>query len=92
MRAVRVSLVAVLVAGGFAAIVAGASPAGAAVTAAGGYVSVSPARLLDTRDGTGAAAAGALGSNGQLTLQITGRGGVPAGAGSIVRPSLSTSP
>ncbi|GAB4065590.1 hypothetical protein GCM10028777_15460 [Angustibacter speluncae] len=43
------------------------------VTAPGGLTAVDPARLLDTRDGTGAVPA-----MGTLVLQVTGRGGVPA--------------
>ena len=49
----------------------------------GRFVSLDPARILDTRDGTGGAAR--LGPGASLDLQVTGRGGVPAsGAGVAV--------
>jgi trimeric autotransporter adhesin len=53
------------------------------------YKPLNPARLLDTRaDGTtvdGAQqAAGAVGADSTTTLQVTGRGGVPADATSVV--------
>ncbi len=57
-----------------------ASPASvsAQASAGGQFVPLAPARILDTRSGNGAAAA-PLGPNGQLDLQVAGRGGVPAG-------------
>jgi hypothetical protein len=45
---------------------------------AGTYKPLVPARILDTRDGTGGVAASPLGSGGTLNVQIAGRGGVPA--------------
>ena len=50
------------------------------------YFPTSPARILDTRDGTGVPGghSGHLGSPATLTLQVTGRGGVPAGATAVV--------
>ncbi|MDQ4088705.1 MAG: hypothetical protein M3163_00120 [Actinomycetota bacterium] len=49
----------------------------------GRFVSLEPARILDTRDGTGGAAR--LGPGASLDLQVTGRGGVPdSGAGVAV--------
>jgi hypothetical protein len=39
---------------------------------------LTPARILDTRDGTGGVAAAALGPGSALDVQIAGRGGVPA--------------
>lgn len=42
-----------------------------------GYVPVMPGRILDTRIGLGAPVA-ALGPNSTLSLQVTGRGGVPS--------------
>src|SRR5207245_4650075 len=52
-----------------------AAPAGNA----GGYVAVSPARITDTRAGSGQANAGsALGAGSTLSVQVTGAGGVPA--------------
>ncbi|HZE48048.1 MAG TPA: hypothetical protein VE074_00725, partial [Jatrophihabitantaceae bacterium] len=72
-----------LVAAGFALVLNG-SPASAAASAPGSFTSLKPDRLLDTRNGTGAAqhpvAAGA-----SVILQVAGRGGVPAsGAGAVV--------
>ncbi|WP_158702253.1 hypothetical protein [Kitasatospora sp. MMS16-BH015] len=48
-------------------------------TAGSGYVSTTPTRLLDTRNGTGAAKA-PLTNGRPIELQVAGRGGVPAGA------------
>jgi hypothetical protein len=51
-----------------------------------------PTRLLDTRTGTGAPKA-AVGPNGTLTLQITGRGGIPAsGVSAVVLNVTAVSP
>ena len=50
------------------------------------FTSVTPERILDTRNGVGALAGrvGALdGSATALELQVTGRGGVPAGASAV---------
>ena len=62
-------------------------PAGAAsavtVTTAGGFTSLAPSRLLDTRSGVGAASA-AVAPGGTVHLQVTGQGGVPATAVSAV--------
>jgi hypothetical protein len=56
----------------------------ASSAAAGRYVAAGPARILDTRNGTGAAV-GKLPDNGTITLQVTGRGGVPdAGASAVI--------
>jgi hypothetical protein len=49
----------------------------------GGLVSLAPARLLDTRIGNGAPV-GAVGPGGVVSLQVTGRGGVPASGVSAV--------
>ena len=46
-------------------------------TSSGSYVALNPARLLDTRYGIGAPAA-PVRTNGTVSLQVTGRGGVPA--------------
>ncbi len=52
--------------------------------AAGLFNAVVPARLLDTRDGTGALRAPVAGGS-FVSLQITGRGGVPSsGVGAVV--------
>ena len=47
------------------------------VTDAGGFASLTPSRLLDTRSGVGAPAA-AVPAGGSVDLQVLGRGGVPA--------------
>jgi outer membrane protein assembly factor BamB len=49
----------------------------------GGYRSLQPARLLDTRTGLGAPQA-KVGPGASLALQVTGRGGVPAAGVSAV--------
>ena len=49
----------------------------------GGYRSLQPARLLDTRAGLGAPLA-KVGAGGSVALQVTGRGGVPAAGVSAV--------
>ena len=43
---------------------------------AGAFVSLAPARILDTRTGLGAT--GPVAAQGTVTLQVTGNGGVPA--------------
>jgi von Willebrand factor type A domain/Bacterial TSP3 repeat len=63
--------------------VAGYYTGGAAVTA-GAYGSLVPGRLLDTRDGTGAAQAVPVAPYGAVDLRVTGSGGVPAGASAVV--------
>jgi hypothetical protein len=45
---------------------------------------LTPARILDTRDGTGGIPAAALGPSAALDVQIAGRGGVPAAGISAV--------
>jgi alpha-tubulin suppressor-like RCC1 family protein len=47
----------------------------------GSYHAVSPARLLDTRSANGLS--GAFSANTARTFQVTGRGGVPAGATAV---------
>ena len=47
-------------------------------TKEGGYVGVAPARLLDTRKKVGVGTTTPLGAAKTLTLQVTGRGGVPS--------------
>ena len=42
------------------------------------YKSLVPARVLDTRDGTGVAAAGTIGAGDTIDLAMLGEGGVPA--------------
>jgi len=56
------------------------------------YTPLVPARLLDTRNGTGAVAGPVLGGS-TLTLQVTGRGGVPSmGVAAVVLNVTVTSP
>ena len=43
----------------------------------GRYTSLTPARILDTRDGTGGVL-GAVGPGGTVDVQIAGRGGIPS--------------
>src|SRR5690606_15658742 len=51
-----------------------------------------PARLLDTRNGTGAAEA-RVGAGDSVDLQVTGRGGVPeSGVGAVVLNVTAVSP
>ena len=65
-------------------------------TAAGGrapgaFVPVSPARLLDTRNGTGAT--GPVRAHGTVHLQVTGRGAVPStGVAAVVLNVTVTAP
>ena len=48
-------------------------------------VSLSPARLLDTRTGVGVGSSGAVGAGGRVDLEVLGRGGVPgSGVDSVV--------
>lgn len=55
---------------------------------AGRYVGAGPARILDTRDGTGAPAAKVPGGS-TIDLQVTGRGGVPSTGVSAVILNLT---
>jgi len=50
------------------------------------YFPANPARILDTRDGTGVpgGATGQLGTASTIDLQVTGAGGVPANATAVV--------
>src|SRR5450631_1003374 len=73
-RRLPMILVAVLA---MASCLATVSAAQAAVNAAGGFTSVAPVRLLDTRGGLGAAQA-AVAPAGTVSLQVAGQGGVPA--------------
>src|SRR5437588_407437 len=50
-----------------------------------GYRPLAPARILDTRTGTGGVPIAPIGPNSTLTVQVVGRGGVPAsGVGAVV--------
>lgn len=62
------------------------------VTEPGGFVSLDPARLLDTRVGNGAPKA-AVGAYSTVSLQVAGRGGVPStGVAAVVVNVTVTSP
>ena len=52
---------------------------------------LTPARLLDTRDGTGDVL-GAVGSGATIDVTVSGRGGVPANAKAVVLNVLATQP
>jgi hypothetical protein len=65
-------------------------PPGGDGLSAGYLHPLTPARLLDTRTGVGAA--GKLGPGQAIDLQVTGRGGVPADAGSVVLNVTATEP
>src|ERR1700722_3719171 len=89
---VIVALALALVAVAVAAVVGSVVTAGPAdaPTPAGTYVALSPARVLDTRVGTGGSAAGPMGT---VHLQVGGVGGVPAsGASSVVLNVTVTAP
>ena len=59
----------------------------------GGFIDLVPDRLLDTRIPIGQPWPGKLGANGSLTLQVAGRGGVPAsGAASVTMNVTAVSP
>ena len=62
------------------------------VLPAGGYTPLTPARILDTRNGNGGLA-GAIGPGETVSVQITGRGGVPAtGVGAVAMNVTVTQP
>jgi hypothetical protein len=65
----------------------------ASAPATGGtFVATQPARLLDTRDGTGGVA-GIVAAGTGVELQVTGRGGVPAaGVNAVVLNLTATQP
>jgi len=48
-------------------------------TAQGGYTSLTPARILDTRHATGITTKTPIAHGRTVTLQVTGKGGVPSG-------------
>lgn len=65
----------------------------AASPSTGLYHALPPYRLLDTRNGTGAAGPGAVGSGRSINLQVTGSGGVPAtGVSAVVLNTTVTAP
>ncbi len=64
---------------------------GGAVTAAGGFVPLAPARSLDTRTGIGAGRGAWAGDEyARLSWQVTGRSGVPTGAVAAVMAITTT--
>lgn len=97
LRAAGAAVAFSLICGG--AAVAGASSAAAGATPsvvdespAGSYASLSPQRILDTRSGVGASKS-PLGSGKTLSLQVTGRGGVPTtGVSAVVLNLTAVSP
>jgi hypothetical protein len=61
-------------------------------TEGGAYTALPPARILDTRDGTGGVG-GAIGTGGQVDVQVAGRGGVPAsGVAAVILNATVTQP
>jgi len=59
---------------------------------AGSFVSLNPARVLDTRVGNGAGKA-PVGARSTISVQVTGKGGVPvSGAGAVVLNVTVTAP
>jgi len=61
-------------------------------TPIGTYTAAAPSRILDTRNGNGAPT-GRVAGGGTLSLQVTGRGGIPAGAvGAVVLNVTVTEP
>ena len=61
-------------------------------SAGDGFVALAPSRILDTRIGAGAPTA-ALGAGSSVTLQVTGRGGVPvSGVSAVVLNVTVTDP
>src|SRR5437879_2981692 len=74
---------------GLATVPAAAAPNGP--TAPSKFVPLTPARVLDPRDGTGQAAPGMVPANGTIRLQIAGHGSVPpAGAVAVVMNVTAT--
>jgi hypothetical protein len=83
--ALRGSLIAGVLLIGFGQLGVEAStvPAASAATDGAVIVPLAPDRILDSRTGTGVNA-GSIGPDQTITLQVTGRGGVPAGATGVV--------
>src|SRR5713226_1526592 len=62
-----------------------------AATGVGGtYHPLQPARILDTRNGTGGVPKAPIQPGGTLTVQVAGQGGVPAGAAAVVMNVTAT--
>jgi len=60
------------------------APVQVTVEGGGTYHALTPARILDTRDGTGGVPAAPIGPSSSLSVQVAGRGGVPASGVSAV--------
>jgi hypothetical protein len=58
-------------------------------TLPGTFVALSPARILDTRDGTGVPAAGLIPNFASVALAVTGHGGVPPSGVSAVMMNVT---
>ena len=59
----------------------------------GVYTPLIPARILDTRDGTGGIAGPVAGGHARVDVQVTGRGGVPAvGVSAVILNATVTQP
>ena len=88
---VLIAVLALAVGGVVIAPVTNTAVAGAP-SAAGGFGSVAPLRVLDTRSGTGAPAA-AIRAGGTVAVKVTGQGGVPAtGVSAVVLNVTVTEP
>ena len=71
---------------------AAASPTAAPVSTPGGFTSLDPSRLLDTRSGVGAPPA-SVAAGATVALQVLGRGGVPtSGVSAVVLNVTVTAP
>lgn len=88
-----------LSASGQLAVYSDAAPVDIALDVVGYYPTgadlrlVAPERLLDTRSGLGAAAAGPLGPAGSMRVQVGGRAGLPStGVGAVVITLTAVSP
>lgn len=55
-----------------------------APSAPSALVTIDPARILDTREANGVPGTDPVGQGETITLQVTGRGGVPAGATGVI--------
>jgi glucose/arabinose dehydrogenase len=59
----------------------------------GRFTSTDPSRILDTRNGTGVPAAGAVAAGGKIDVQVTGKGGVPTtGVSAVAMVVTSANP
>src|SRR4051812_30818711 len=76
------AVVVALMLAGMSVVQSAAASAEAPNSEAGAFVSLAPSRVLDTRSGNGAS--GPVGPNRTVSVQITGRGGVPTSGVSAV--------